>query len=159
MEDLTNKFKIVGMNEIDITSIDFPIIGTQGLATCVGILLYSEKNHKAIVAHIADNPIYFFEESIRLIGENNLDNDIIYYAIIPGGYLNHYRIKEILENEFQQIPTLFKPLVIPEYSIQIDQKTGSLEFAFDSKTGTFVTSKVEFGGEYQAIHNEEIKTK
>ena len=51
-EQLKQKMIIVEMNDADISTEEKPIIGTYALATCLGVLLYSEETRKAIVAHI-----------------------------------------------------------------------------------------------------------
>ena len=53
-ENLTKKFILVKMRDMQISTDEKPIIGTQSLATCVGVLIYSEESKKAIVAHIAN---------------------------------------------------------------------------------------------------------
>lgn len=50
-EELLQKLTIVRMNHVGITTIDKPIIGTNSLAPCLGILLYNEEKKIALVAH------------------------------------------------------------------------------------------------------------
>ena len=42
-EILTKKFILVDMADAQISTDDKPIIGTQALVTCVGVLLYNEE--------------------------------------------------------------------------------------------------------------------
>ena len=44
MDDLTYLFKMANMNEAVISNEEKPIVGTQALATCFGLLLYDENN-------------------------------------------------------------------------------------------------------------------
>ena len=55
-EIMGNDYINVGMNEIKITDNENTVIGTNALATCVGVILYSEKHKRAIVGHIANEP-------------------------------------------------------------------------------------------------------
>ena len=45
LEQNTKKFILVGMNDAKISTNDRPIIGTDALATCIGLLLYSEEKN------------------------------------------------------------------------------------------------------------------
>lgn len=153
-ELLTKKFTIVKMNEVKISNDENQIIGTQALATCVAILLYSETKKKAIVSHVASNLDEIITKILKLIVEHKMHNDIIKYKIIPGYYDNHYNIKDILENFFSSIPDMFIPLDdndFPNNPYQVDMDTKSHEFAFDAYSGKFVTDKVSFGKEYLEI--------
>ena len=49
--NLSKLLNIVGMNSADISTFEKPIIGTQALATCFGVLLYDENQKIGIVAH------------------------------------------------------------------------------------------------------------
>ena len=53
MDDLTYLFKMANMNEAVISNEEKPIVGTQALATCFGLLLYDENNKTALVAHLS----------------------------------------------------------------------------------------------------------
>ena len=57
-EMLTEKFNIVASGYIDVSTSEKPIIGVEGLATCIGLLLYNKEHKKAIVAHIMPNQIF-----------------------------------------------------------------------------------------------------
>lgn len=152
-ELLTKKFIMVGMDEVAISTLEKPIIGTQALATCVAVLLYSEKNKRAIVAHVSNDLDNIFYQTLMLIDKNGLDNDVLKYKIIPGYYHNHYDIKSKLENMYATFSTMFVPFSedeIPDNAIQnnINDGSSSCEFAFDSSTGKFVTDRVLFGADY-----------
>lgn len=151
--DYTKLFKKVHMNEINITDSDFPIIGTDSLGPCVSFLVYSEEKKCAIVSHIPDDTKDYFPVLLDIIAVYNLATSPLKYTIIKGYYDNGYKIDEILECEFQKYPNLFIPFnEIPINAIKIDEFSTSHEFAFDSRTGEFVTEKVFFGYEYNKIH-------
>ena len=156
---LTPKFINVKMDKVEISNEKKTIIGTQSLATCVGILIYSEKNKRAIVAHVADKVDDILTQIIKIIEENNLSDSKLKYKIISGYYYNHYGIKEYLENFFQSLPTLFIPFdekEISDNNIRIGEEGESHEFAFDASTGNFVTNKVLVAQDFSDI-NEEVE--
>jgi len=156
-ELLTKKFIMVDINRVEISTIDKPIIGTEALATCVGILIYSEKHKKAIVGHVASNIGDIIDDTIIFICENNLDDAPLKYKVIPGYYYNKYGILEELENYYSSKPQFFVPFQDDEISnndIRMDEVTKSYEFAFDSLTGKFVTEQVLFGEDYIKINED-----
>lgn len=140
-KDLTKEMIIVSMNDANITTEDRPIIGTYALATCLGVLLYSEEKKKAIVAHVvASNPIYTLDKIFNLLIKNKLLNTPIKYKIILGYYkdaIEHYNTIEILEKHFKDFIQYDG-----EIDINIDDTLGANAFAFDASTGRFVTSSI-----------------
>lgn len=158
--EYTKHFKMVHMDEIDISNETFPIIGTQALGPCVGILVYSEEHKRAIVAHIADNTLDYFPLLLDIIYAYNLTTSKLKYKVIEGYYENGYKIAEVLEQQFRSLPNLFIPFdALKDNAINKDDSTTSREFAFNASTGEFVTEKVFFGYEYNQIHEtNNIKT-
>lgn len=151
--EYTKIFKMVHMNEINISTDDFPIIGTQGLGPCVAILVYSEEEKRAIVAHIPDTTKDYFPILLDIIAVYNLYKKPLKYKVIKGYYDNGYKVDELLEKKFKVYPHLFIPFEnIPNNAINVDENSTSHEFAFDANTGEFVTEKVFFGYEYNRIH-------
>ena len=134
-----NNIILVHMDEAKKTNEEQYIIGTVGLATCTGILLYSRKKEVAIVAHVSNNYENTIINMLELISDNKLDEDIIEYKIIKGSMYNQYQIDKKIETFFKSYPLLFKPMNIEESS-NIDKKTDSKEFLFDTKKGIFVTN-------------------
>ena len=155
-EENTRKLKLVSMDEVDILSLDKPIIGTQALATCVGVLLYSEKHKRAIVAHVSSDYGNVLNNIIDMIFINDLIDDKIYYCIIPGFYKEHYNVVKGLTEFFEKYSDLFYPMSydITRNCYRVDKDTNSKEFAFDSLKGIFVTNDVLFGEEYIKINNK-----
>ena len=141
-ELLYNKFKLVGMNEADISTKDKPIIGTNGLSTCVGVLLYCEEKKQAIVAHSSSDWESIILQIYQLISEHNLINSTFKYVIFPGYYKSHYNtlyyISSIFKDDKHFVP--FKE--IPDNAILINNEEFHNSFAFDSESGKFVTNKI-----------------
>ena len=150
-EFMTKKMILVGMNEAKISTLDKPIVGTDALATCIGVLLYNEEKKIAIVAHVPSDPMVAIDNIFNVIIKNKLISTTFKYLIIPGYYEEHYNTKFVLEQHFSHfIP--FDDSEIPETAIHIDEETTSKEFAFDASTGKFVTDKVYFGIDYYNVN-------
>lgn len=150
-ELLTKKFILVGINDAQISTEEKPIIGTQALATCIGVLLYNEEKKVAIVAHISSDYIPTIDKIFNIIIKNKLYNNKLKYKIIPGYYNERPDIIKILEDHFKDF-TPFDETLIPSNGIITDKKTTSNEFAFDATTGKFVSDKVIFGTDYYIIN-------
>ena len=151
-ELLTKKFILVKMDDAQITTEDKPIIGTEALATCLGLLLYSEEKKIAIVAHVSSEPMKALNKVFEIMFNNNLLRTTFKYKIIEGYYKEHYKTKELLEKYFgMNIP--FDNT--SDNDIKIDEKNTQKLFAFDASTGKFVTDKVYYGVEYYMVNQEE----
>ena len=108
---------IAGINEAKISTLENSIIGTVGLATCVGILLYSEEHKKAIVAHVSNNCGECVNDTLKLIEESKLDSSPLKYIIIPGYYMTDMPVIQVktIENITAPINTPFiKPIINQE---------------------------------------------
>lgn len=138
---MNDKLKIVGIDKSEISTLENPIIGTVGLATCVGVLLYSEEHKKAIVSHVSMDCIGVVEQTLELIDKYKLASSPLKYVIIPGYYENGYHIEKVLESMYSSCPGYFKP-----YRDNLKNIVGvnlqSHQFAFDASKGIFVTDKV-----------------
>ena len=153
-ENLTKKFKLVDMKEVDISTLEKPIIGTEALASCVGILLYNIEQKRAIVAHSTSDwePIKY--RILELMVQNNFGNSMVKYKVIRGFYPDNDMVAEKFEKIFNSLKPMFVPFneeEIPEDGIRKNNILGSFEFAFDTSSGKFVTDKVLFGEEYFKI--------
>lgn len=141
----SNDIKWVNMNEVAISTPEKTIIGTLGLATCVGVLLYNENEKKAVVGHVSSNWEPMTKELVTVAIQNGLDTSEIKYLIIPGFYEEHYNVKKGLEMFFSELKPLMKPFSeneITNESILNDKELPSRYFAFDAATGKFVTNKI-----------------
>lgn len=151
-ENMTREFILVGMGKAEISTEDKPIIGTQALATCIGVLLYSEEMKKAIVAHVAPAQTDIIQPIVKLMIDNNLVDTPIKCMIIPGYYEEHYGTKQFLEKNFKCYKP-FESKEITDNSVRTNEEFTSREFAFDTRTGKFVTDQVFFGIDYKTINN------
>lgn len=154
-EVLTKKFTLVKMGDAKISTDEKPIIGTEALATCIGVLLYNEEKKLAIVSHIPPdeiNALITIDKIFQTIINNKLSNTTFKYIIIPGYYKEHCNVKELIKKHLNHF-TPFDENQIPNYAIQTDENSTSREFAFDASTGKFVTNNVYFGTEYNIINN------
>ena len=132
---------IAGINEAKISTLENPIIGTVGLATCVGVLLYSEEHKKAIVAHVSNNCGECVNDTLDIMEEYKLDSSPLKYIIIPGYYKNGYDIEKILDDMYKSCPKYFIP-----FEVNLENVVGisgcTHQFAFDAFSGHFVTDKI-----------------
>ena len=157
-EELTKKFILVDMKDAKISTEDKPIIGTSSLATCIGVLLYSEQKKRAIVAHVAPDQMEITTKIAKLMIDNDLVDSPIKYKIIPGYYEEHYNTRDNLERCFNCF-TPFDEKDIPDNAIKTDEEYTCREFAFDASTGQFVTDKVSFGIDYYMVNSKDYKEK
>ena len=138
---MENDYINVGMNEIKITDNENTVIGTNALATCVGVILYSEKHKRAIVGHIANEPELNFIKMIYMLEMNGFTDSKINYAVIGGYYYNHYELCYKLYNLFNKYKETFIPLEYNNDDILKDEGLPSVGFIFDASTGKFINSK------------------
>lgn len=140
-EIMENDYINVGMNEIKITDNENTVIGTNALATCVGVILYSEKHKRAIVGHIANESELNFIKMIYMLEMNGFTDSKINYAVIGGYYYNHYELCSKLYNLFNKYKETFIPLEYNNDDILKDEGLPSVGFIFDASTGKFINSK------------------
>ncbi len=138
---MENDYINVGMDEIKITDNENTVIGTNALATCVGVILYSEKHKRAIVGHIANEPELYFIKMLYMLEMNGLIDSKINYAVIGGYYYNHYELCSKLYNLFNKYKETFIPLEYNNDDILKDEGLPSVGFIFDASTGKFINSK------------------
>ena len=115
-ELLTRKMILVGMNDAMITTEEKNIIGTEALATCIGILLYNEDKKIAIVAHVVPDKIDAIDKIYNIILKYKLLKTKFKYLIIPGYYQEHYNTKELIEEHLTNM-TPFTKLSSPLDSV------------------------------------------
>lgn len=151
--ELSKLLNLVNMNDADISTPDKPIIGTQSLATCFGVLLYDEDQKIGIVAHFTHN---IEDTIIKILKLLDFDQEYKFkYIIFPGYYSKDqdpYNTQPRLEHFFQDFKMdnlQFIPFDKKDLSDQaISEGYLSYQFAFDTRTGQFVTDKVLFGQDY-----------
>lgn len=144
-EQLEQKMIIVRMNDADISTEEKPIIGTYALATCLGVLLYSEEKRKAIVAHIsASDPIPTLDKVFNIMIKNKLLNTPIKYKIILGydkEAYQFYKTEDILKEYFKYYIPFSEEEFSPE-AIKTEHELGANAFAFNAETGKFITDDI-----------------
>lgn len=123
------------------------LIGTQAIASCIGVILYDWFSKKAIVGHFNSNMYDGFEveDAIRIYSKlhdealkSNFSNNVS-YLIIPGIVGNKERIKKVSQ-ELEGFLKDYKKMEIDNDFVKINEATESLEFVFDANSGTFKTS-------------------
>lgn len=192
---LTKNFIMVGMGQVDISTDEKYIIGTQALSPCIGFILHSKDMEKAIVGHISSSQLTDNErvndlsfQISELICQNNLINVPLDLKIIEGAYpsqnfvysheldildifgKNRYTLPEVLEEvvkktngvnvnntAFYQETHSTNEVQVVDYYEGYGHGDKSKQFAFDAKSGTFVTDKVYFGPKYFEINKSNIK--
>ena len=146
--ELITHSNIADMDQVVVSTSDKPIIGTQALDTCFGILLYDRKNKFGICGH-ADpyNTFGIIVEMLKQIPEST--EGIIEYTIVPGyramkqkKFEREDEIQDILRNYMSINPKIhFTSLKTP---LNPSMPNGLLcyDFAFDTISGKDVTSIV-----------------
>lgn len=173
-EELTKLFEKVDCNSVAISTPEKPIVGTEGLVTCFGLLLYDSEAHEAIVAHIGveDDDTHkaiagypnikwykIVNDALDLI---KLDKKRIFkYVIIPGfdsKISDPHKIKEKLIRYLTNTSSDIIEFVPFEDNSNIDIKISleflSNQFAFDSRSGKFVSHDVFYGMDYVNINSK-----
>ena len=139
---------IAGMDQVVVSTSDKPIIGTQALDTCFGILLYDRKNKFGICGHADPKNIFnIVIEMLKQIPsttEGDIEYIIIsgYRAIEQHNFKGIEEIQDILRNYVAINPKIkFTSLKTP---LNPKMPNGLLcyEFAFDTESGKDVTSIV-----------------
>lgn len=146
--ELITHSNIADMNQVVVSTSDKPIIGTQALDTCFGILLYDRKNKFGICGHADPKNIFgIVVEMLKQIPsttEGNVEYAIIsgYRAIEQNNFKGVEEIQDILRNYMSINPKIhFTPLKTP---LNPSMPKGLLcyDFAFDTISGKDITSIV-----------------
>ena len=134
---------IASMNQIVVSSIDKPIIGTTALDTCYGIVFYDRKNKKGAVGHAPpSNKISILRQMIRIFDTNEVLE--IEYGIVPG-IRNEERKDYSAEEELFSYLMNNKPKNISfipfksDLGVEICPNVYAYEFAFDVNSGKSVS--------------------
>ncbi len=139
---------IAGMDQVVVSTSDKPIIGTQALDTCFGILFYDRKNKFGICGHA--DPTSIFSILVKMLKqipsttEGNIEYAIIsgYRAIEQKNFKGVDEIQDILRNYMSINSKIhFTSLRTP---LNPSMPNGLLcyDFAFDTISGKDVTSIV-----------------
>lgn len=136
---------IAWMDQVVVSSVQKPIIGTMALDSCFGILLYDRKNKLGICGHASPNNIFgIVVEMLKQIPTNM--ESTFEFTIVPGYRVTEQKsfkafneIKEILNHYMSINPKIsFTSL---KTTLSLHMPTGLLcyNFAFDTSSGKDVT--------------------
>ena len=139
---------IANMDQVVVSTADKPIIGTQALDTCFGILLYDRKNKFGICGHADPKNIFgIVVEMLKQIPSTK-EGDIE-YTIIPGyraveqnNIKGIEEIQDILRNYVIINPKIKFISLNSPLEPKISNKLLCYDFAFDTKFGKDVTNIV-----------------
>lgn len=145
---MLQKAKFAFMGQVVVSNFDKPIIGTQALDTCYGILFYDRNKKEGICGHaVPSNLTGVLAEMINLLGT---EERTIEYMILPGfrnvDRRDYSGLQELSNYLLLNLP---KNIHLSSFkydnsSIKMHMKTLSYEFAFDTSKGEFVTRYVFF---------------
>ena len=155
---MQNDFVLVPMDEIIVSNATDTMIGTNGLATSMGILLYAPSKKRALLYHAStnksgsspsDEASSIFALLCKKTFEYHLSNEQFKYLVIVGHYLDQihldkaYHIRDELLKYFAVFNQQFSPFLENDLSydaIKLHHQTHSLEFVFDADSGQFITN-------------------
>lgn len=136
--------KIAKMGEIVVSNNDKSIIGTTGLNTCYGIVLYDRINRIGIVGHAnPSDAISILHRMLKMVESN--DRRLIEYAIVSG-YRNieksdYDKLDELHDFLFTYAPKNIKLIpFLTDLQIQVCSNILAYEFAFNVISGKAVTN-------------------
>lgn len=127
-----------------------PIVGTQALDTCYGILFYDRINKKGLVGHGApSSKVATLHEMMQRINDGSVK--IIEHMIIPGfrnvDYKNLSGLEELLQEIREHSPSNIRFVPMEEKlgpNVKLHKNTLTYEFAFDTRNGKFVSEEIFF---------------
>lgn len=131
-----------GMDEIVVSSSENPIIGTESLIICYGILLYDRKNKEGMVGHAT---VYNYQnimrEMVSIIRNSDKNYEDYEFLIIPG----LKALKEDWDNIDTRLNEYFYCLGFEDYMGETEYldspDTHERSFMFDVKKGLFVSKE------------------
>ena len=145
---MLEKTSLAGMGRVVESTKERPVIGTQALDTCYGILFYDRVKKEGIAGHAVPSQLTtVLAEMLKwLEGRTGL----IEYMILPGfrnvDRKDYSGFKELHDYMLEHTPDNVKmmPLKDMRSGFRLDQASLSYEFAFDTTNGEFVTEYVFF---------------
>lgn len=145
---LLKKTALAEMGSVVESTKDNPIIGTQALDTCYGILFYDRKSKQGVCGHaVPSQLISVISEMMKWL---NGRSGNIEYMILPGfrNVERHdYRgLEELSDYLFKNVSEDIQLISFKDMrgGCSLHQDTLSYEFAFDTINGNFVTEYVFF---------------
>lgn len=126
---------VANMYEYVVSTKERPIIGTYGLATCVGILI-NDDSDTYVLGHIISS----YEDMLKNIISNMNQSKPIKIILIPGHDTVMSKLEEIITflKTKENFPNTEFNIKIQNLQEYLDLKTESIEFAFDTRTKEFI---------------------
>lgn len=147
-DELIAHSNIACMDQVVVSTSDKPIIGTQALDTCFGILLYDRKNKFGICGHADPKNIFnIVIEMLKKIPsttEGDIEYTIIsgYRAIEQKNFKGIQEIQDILRNYVVINPKIKFTSLKTSLNSKMPDGLLCYDFAFDTKSGKDVTNIV-----------------
>ena len=145
---MLKKTILAEMGRVVVSTKERPVIGTQALDTCYGIMFYDRARKEGIVGHaVPSQLISVLAEMLKWL-EGRIG--LIEYMILPGfrnvDRKDYSGFKELHDYMLEHTPDNVKmmPLKDMRSEFRLDQASLSYEFAFDTSKGEFVTEYVFF---------------
>lgn len=153
-KELASKSNLAFMGCVETSSPEKPIIGTQALVTCHGILFYDRARKFGVVGHGVTNSDKNYQQVLLEMIEkfNDGEKHEVEYTIVPG-YMNA-KMEELKKTttelikyieEFNSSKISFVPAVLSaQVKLNLQMPIPGYEFAFDTETGKYVTDYLFF---------------
>ena len=148
-KSIAMKANIARMGTMVYSSADKPIVGTQALDTCCGILFYDRINKRAVAGHEAPSSTSVINQMLSAISDMTEKNSVWEYSVIAGFRNNEKKDFAKVQLLNKLITSYYNPKVrlIPfkgDPEVKLHHGTLTYEFAFNSSTGQFVTYDLFF---------------
>lgn len=146
--ELLKKSSLARMGGVVESTIERPIIGTQALDTCYGILFYDRKNKEGICGHAVPSKLTVVMAEMMDWLEGRTGD--IEFMILPGfrnvDKRDYSGLEELHEYMKERKPNGVNMVLMENRrgGFRLHQGTLSYEFAFDTEKGDFVTEYVFF---------------
>lgn len=145
---MLKKTSLAGIGRVVESTNDKPIIGTQALDTCYGILFYDRAKKEGVCGHAVPSQLTLVLAEMMKWLKGRTGN--IEYMILPGfrnvDRKDYSGLKELSDYMLKHMPENVKMTSLKDMQggFRLHQETLSYEFAFDTMNGEFVTEYVFF---------------
>lgn len=145
---MLKKTILAEMGRVVVSTKERPVIGTQALDTCYGILFYDRASKEGIVGHAVPGQLTSVLAEMMTWLDGRVG--IIEYMILPG-FRNVDRhdysgFNELRDYMLEHVPDNVKMTSLKDMrgGFRLHQESLSYEFAFNTSTGEFTTEYVFF---------------
>ena len=142
------KTSLAGMGRVVESTKERPVIGTQALDTCYGILFYDRAKKEGVCGHAVPSQLTLVLSEMMKWLDGRVG--FIEYMILPGfrnvDRKDYSGLKELSDYMLKHTPDNVKMTSLKDMrgGFRLHQESLSYEFAFDTSTGEFVTEYVFF---------------